>query len=102
MPTKAAECLAEILEGDKDGFGVLSWRDHARALFAVTIHSGDQAARTDPLNSSTTLADAGTGNFVISFLFKREALCSRMRAVLFQTAYLDRSTISKHSRKFRT
>ena len=33
MPTKAAECSAKILEGDKDGLGVLSWRDHARAFF---------------------------------------------------------------------
>jgi hypothetical protein len=42
----------------------------------------------DPLNSSRTLADAGMRNFAISFLFKREALCSRNRAVLVQTGYL--------------
>ena len=43
----------------------------------------------DPLNSSSTMADAGMRNFAISFLFKREALCSRERAALVQIGYLE-------------
>jgi hypothetical protein len=43
----------------------------------------------DPLNSSRTLADAGMRNFAISFLFECEALCSRKRAALVQTGYLE-------------
>jgi hypothetical protein len=46
MPAKAVKCLAMIIEGDNDGWGVLSWRDHARALIGAAIHSDDQAART--------------------------------------------------------
>ena len=36
-----------------------------------------------------TLPDAGVRNFAISVLFKREALCSRKRAVLVQTGYTE-------------
>ena len=43
----------------------------------------------DPLNSSRTLVDAGMRNFTISFLFEREALCSRKRVALVQTGYLE-------------
>jgi hypothetical protein len=43
----------------------------------------------DPLNSSRTLANAAMRNFAISFLFKREALCSRKRALLVQIGYLE-------------
>ena len=67
MPTKAAECLAKILEGDEDGLGVVSWRDHARALFAATIYSGDQAARTRSVELIQDLGNAGMRNFAISF-----------------------------------
>ena len=89
MPTKAAECLAKILEGDKDGLGVLSWRDHARAPFPPLSIPLTTRRAQDPLNSFGTLADAGMRNFAISVLFKREALCSRKRAVLVHTGYLE-------------
>jgi hypothetical protein len=42
-----------------------------------------------PLNSSRTLADAGMRNFAISLLFECESLCSRKRAALVQTGYLE-------------
>jgi hypothetical protein len=45
MPAKAVECLAMIVEGDKDGWGVLSWREHAHAVLATAMHSGDETAR---------------------------------------------------------
>ena len=45
MPAKAIECLALIVEGDKEGWGVLSWREHARTLLATVIHSADITAR---------------------------------------------------------
>jgi hypothetical protein len=50
MPTKAAECLAKILEGDKDGLGVLSWRDHVRALFPPPSIPVTKRGAQDPLN----------------------------------------------------
>jgi len=55
----------------------------------------------DPLNSSRTLADAGMRNFAISFLFKREAVCSRNRAVLVQTGYLE-NTVKNFVRRLTT
>jgi hypothetical protein len=45
-PAKAVECLELIIEGDKNGWAVLSWLDHARNLLAQAINSGDQSART--------------------------------------------------------
>jgi hypothetical protein len=63
MPTKAAGCLAKILEGDKDGLDVLSWRNHARALFAAGIHSGDQAARTRSVELIQDLGQRGYAEF---------------------------------------
>jgi hypothetical protein len=63
MPTKAAECSAKILEGDKDGLGVLSWRDHVRALFSATIYSGDQAARTRSVKLNQDLGRRGYAEF---------------------------------------
>jgi hypothetical protein len=41
MPVRAVECLAKIIEGDKDGWRVLSWREHARTLLATAINSVD-------------------------------------------------------------
>jgi hypothetical protein len=55
----------------------------------------------DLLTSSTTLADAGMRNFAISFLFKREPLCSRKRAVIVQTGYLE-NTAENFVRKLTT
>jgi hypothetical protein len=45
MPAKAIDCLALIVEGDKEGWGVLSWREHARILLAKVVNSPDMTAR---------------------------------------------------------
>jgi hypothetical protein len=101
MPTRAAECLPKILEGDKDGLRVLGWRDHARAPFPPLSIPVTKRRAQDPLNSFRTLADAGMRNFAISVLFKRGALCSRKRAVLVQTGYLE-NTAKKLVRRLTT
>jgi hypothetical protein len=101
MPTKAAECLAKILEGDKDGLGVLSWRDHARAPFPPLSIPLTKRRAQDPLNSFRTSADVGMRNFAISVLFKRKALCSRKRAVLVHTGYLE-NTVKNFVRRLTT
>lgn len=46
MPAKAVECLAMIFEGDKEGWGVLVWREHARKILAEAIQSADLSARS--------------------------------------------------------
>ncbi len=63
MPAKAVECLAMIIEGDKDGWRVLSWRDHARAMLAAAIHSADQTARTKALELIHHLGRRGYPEF---------------------------------------
>ena len=45
MPAKTIVCLALIIEGDKNGWGVLGWREHARTILATAILSTDEAAR---------------------------------------------------------
>jgi len=50
------------MEGTRHPF-FLSWRDHARALFAATIHSGDQAARTRSVELIQDLGRRGYAEF---------------------------------------
>jgi hypothetical protein len=45
MPLPAVECLSLIIEGDKDGWGILGWRDHARTILVTTLQSVDHEAR---------------------------------------------------------
>jgi hypothetical protein len=63
MPAKAVECLAMIIGGDKDGWGVPSWRDHARALLAAAIHSDEQTARTRAVDLIHDLGRRGYPEF---------------------------------------
>jgi hypothetical protein len=44
-PAEVVECLALIVEGDKD-WGVFAWIDHARKVLSQVINSVDQSART--------------------------------------------------------
>lgn len=60
---KAVECLALIVEGDKDGWAVLSWREHARNLLGGAIHSADQTARMRAINLVHYLGARGYSEF---------------------------------------
>jgi hypothetical protein len=46
MPRSAVECLAMMVAGDKEGWGVLGWRESARKILATSLKSADQNART--------------------------------------------------------
>jgi hypothetical protein len=63
MPAKAVECLALIVEGDKEGWGVLSWRDHARTLLAAVIRSADTTARGNAIELILRLGRRGYPEF---------------------------------------
>ncbi len=63
MTAKAVECLALIVEGDKDGWAVLSWREHARNLLGGAIHSADQTARMRAINLVHYLGARGYSEF---------------------------------------
>lgn len=45
IPRNAVECLAMIVEGDKEGWGILGWREFAHRILAEAMNSADQAAR---------------------------------------------------------
>jgi hypothetical protein len=63
MPAKAVECLAMIIEGDKNGWGVPIWRDHAKTLLAAAIHSDEQTARARAVNLIHDLGRRGYPEF---------------------------------------
>ena len=52
-----------IVEGDKEGWGVLSWREHARALLATVIHSADITARGRAIELVHSLGRRGYPEF---------------------------------------
>jgi len=44
-PREAVECLAALVEADREGWGILGWDEQARAILAAAMGSGDVAAR---------------------------------------------------------
>jgi hypothetical protein len=45
LPTRTIECLALIVEGDREGWAILGWRGHVRTIIATAINSADETAR---------------------------------------------------------
>ncbi len=45
MPLLAVECLGLIVEGDKKGWGIQFWRDHARTIICSALQSTDVFAQ---------------------------------------------------------
>lgn len=45
MPRQAVGCLRLMIEGDKEGWGILGWREHARTILASAIQSTDAETR---------------------------------------------------------
>jgi hypothetical protein len=62
-PAKAVESLALIIEGDKNGWAVLSWLEQARNVLAQAIHSPDQFARTRASDLVHRLGERGYSQF---------------------------------------
>jgi len=46
MPRKSVECLGMMVAGDKEGWGVLGWREPARKILGEAMNSADEVART--------------------------------------------------------
>lgn len=44
-PALAVQCLDLIIEGDKEGWRILGWREHARTILACALRSTDDKAR---------------------------------------------------------
>jgi hypothetical protein len=47
MPRQAVVCLAMVIEGDKEGWGILGWSDEARKVLSSALKSADENARAD-------------------------------------------------------
>ncbi|MCI0408113.1 MAG: hypothetical protein L0191_06025 [Acidobacteria bacterium] len=45
MPMAAVECLSLMIEGEKEGWGIHSWREHMRSIVTAAIQSTDDSAR---------------------------------------------------------
>jgi hypothetical protein len=45
MPVATVECLNLIVEGDKEGWNIHSWSEHARTILATSLQSTDGTAR---------------------------------------------------------
>ena len=45
MPRQAIECVRLMIEGDKEGWGILGWREHARTILRTIIQSANAGAR---------------------------------------------------------
>lgn len=43
-PSLAVECLGLMIEGDKEGWHIYQWRDHARKILEAAKGSGDAIA----------------------------------------------------------
>jgi len=46
MPNEAVQCLEAIVRGDREGWGIHGWRDHARAILETAIQSSNAEAAT--------------------------------------------------------
>ena len=51
MPQQVVECLHLMVEGDKEGWAIYGWREHARTILATAIQSDNADAR----EAATTL-----------------------------------------------
>jgi hypothetical protein len=63
MAAKTVECLSMIVEGDKDGWGILGWREHARSILSVATGSGDIQAQKAAANLIHRLGARGYFEF---------------------------------------
>ncbi len=63
MPIRTVECLRMIVEGDRDGWGILGWRDHARTILGTAIHSADLTARDRTIDLVHRLGSRGYFEF---------------------------------------
>jgi hypothetical protein len=41
MPAETLECLQLMIEGDKEGWGIEMWREHAKTILSSALHSAD-------------------------------------------------------------
>jgi hypothetical protein len=63
MPQQAVECLRLIVKGDKEGWAILGWPEHARTILATAIQSADAEARETAVDLVHRLGALGHREF---------------------------------------
>ena len=63
MPLEAVQCLALMVQGDKEGWEIGSWRDDSRKILAIAITSGNSAARQAAIALVNRLAARGMPDY---------------------------------------
>jgi hypothetical protein len=64
MPLEAIECLALIVEGDKDGSGPYTWGDSAKIVIRSALNAADPHARQRAIETANRLASRSHFEFV--------------------------------------
>lgn len=59
MPLLTVECLALLLERDKEGWRIRIWDKHARTILSAALHSNDENTRQIALNLINHLGASG-------------------------------------------
>jgi hypothetical protein len=63
FPHQAVECLDHLIEGDKEGWAVQAWHDHARSILVTALRVGDAEARQSAIDVVNRLGQRGYFEF---------------------------------------
>jgi len=63
MPLEAIQCLSLMVQGDKEGWEIGSWRDDSRKILAIAIASGNPAATQAVFDLVNRLAARGMPDY---------------------------------------
>lgn len=63
MPLEAVQCLTLMVQGDKEGWEIGSWRDDSRKILAIAITSGNSASRQAAIDLVNRLAARGMPDY---------------------------------------
>jgi len=63
MPLEAVQCLTLMVQGDKEGWEIGSWRDDSRKILAIAIASGNSVARQAAIALVNRLAARGMPDY---------------------------------------
>lgn len=63
QPSAVVACLAKMVEGDREGWRILSWREHARQILSTALGSGQEEAQNLARDTINSLGERGIYEF---------------------------------------
>jgi len=63
MPLQSVRCLAMMVRGDREGWGILGWSDFARKILTDATNSSDHAAKDEAVQLIHKLGSRGYFEF---------------------------------------